>query len=94
MRGTNVRVCGIFPGAVATNIAANSGVTGEIQMRNYDDKDGNKRTAVDVIADEVEFLSRKGESTNGGDYAAPAAADAPADGGEEMRPVTDDSLPF
>lgn len=70
------------------------GVTGEIQMRNYDDKDGNKRTAVDVIADEVEFLSRKGESTNGGDYAAPAAADAPADGGEEMRPVTDDSLPF
>jgi short-subunit dehydrogenase len=27
MRGTNVRVCGIYPGAVATNIAANSGAS-------------------------------------------------------------------
>jgi single-strand DNA-binding protein len=69
------------------------GVTGELQIRNYDDKDGNKRTAVDVIADEVEFLTAKGDSTGGGnDYVAPS--NDSADSGEEMRPVTDDSLPF
>jgi single-strand DNA-binding protein len=69
------------------------GVTGEVQIRNYDDKDGNKRTAVDIIADEVEFLSKKGEtvstSADSGD-SAPISTDS----GDEMRPVTDDSLPF
>jgi single-strand DNA-binding protein len=67
-------------------------VSGEIQMRNYDDKDGNKRTAIDIIADEVEFLSKKGETAGGGDYSVPAGSSS--GGGEEMRPVTDDSLPF
>ena len=32
-------------------------ITGSIQMRNYEDKNGIKRTAVDFLADEVEFLS-------------------------------------
>lgn len=35
-------------------------VIGSVQIRNYDDKDGVKRTAVDVIATDVEFLSPKG----------------------------------
>jgi single-strand DNA-binding protein len=32
-------------------------ITGSIQVRNYEDKNGIKRTAVDFLADEVEFLS-------------------------------------
>ena len=47
-------------------------VVGSIQIRNYEDNAGQKRTYVDVIADEVEFLSPK----NGGsdeEYSAPAA---------------------
>jgi single-strand DNA-binding protein len=62
-------------------------VSGELQIRNYDDKDGNKRTAVDIIAAEVEFLDKRNSS---GDD----AAEIPNDGGAEMKPVTDDSLPF
>lgn len=33
-------------------------VSGSVQIRNYEDNKGNKRTAVDIIAQEVEFLSR------------------------------------
>lgn len=32
-------------------------VSGSVQIRNYEDNSGNKRTAVDVIAQEVEFLT-------------------------------------
>ena len=34
-------------------------VTGQIQIRQYEDREGAKRTAVDVVAEEVEFLSQK-----------------------------------
>ena len=34
-------------------------VTGSVQIRTYEDRDGAKRTSVDVIADEVEFLTPK-----------------------------------
>ncbi len=30
-------------------------VSGSIQIRQYDDQQGNKRTAVDIVAQEVEF---------------------------------------
>ena len=34
-------------------------VTGQIQIRTYEDREGAKRTSVDVVAEEVEFLSPK-----------------------------------
>lgn len=34
-------------------------VTGQIQIRAYEGNDGAKRTSVDVVAEEVEFLSPK-----------------------------------
>lgn len=34
-------------------------VTGQIQIRTYEDREGAKRTLVDVVAEEVEFLSTK-----------------------------------
>ena len=34
-------------------------VTGSIQLRNYEDNQGVKRTAVDIIAQDVEFLTPK-----------------------------------
>ena len=34
-------------------------VTGQIQIRTYEDREGAKRTSVDIIAEEVEFLSPK-----------------------------------
>lgn len=60
---------------------------GSIQQRNYEDKNGNKRTAVEVVADEVSFCGSKGENTqkNGAQFTE-------HDDFEEI-PVTDD-LPF
>lgn len=34
-------------------------VTGSVQIRTYEGNDGAKRTAVDVVAEEVEFLTPK-----------------------------------
>lgn len=34
-------------------------VQGEIQTRNYEDKDGQKRTAVEIVADKVSFCGSK-----------------------------------
>ena len=34
-------------------------VAGSIQIRNYEDNNGQKRTSVDVVAEDVEFLSQK-----------------------------------
>ena len=50
------------------------GISGEIQVQHYTDKDGNKRRSVRVIANEMEFLERKGE---GGEKAPDVPPDAP-----------------
>ena len=42
-------------------------VSGSIQLRNYEDNSGQKRTAVDIIAQDVEFLSSKNQN-QGYDY--------------------------
>ena len=52
-------------------------VSGRLQIRNWTDKDGNKRRTAEVVADNVYFGESKRQS-EGGSYAAPAA---PAFGG-------------
>ena len=42
-------------------------VSGSIQMRTYEDNNGQKRTAVDIVAQDVEFLSSKSQGS-GDDY--------------------------
>lgn len=37
-------------------------VSGSIQTRNYEDKQGNKRTAFEIVASEVSFCGAKNES--------------------------------
>ena len=41
-------------------------VQGSIQTRNYEDKQGNKRTAVEVVADNVSFCGSKSENNTNG----------------------------
>lgn len=66
-------------------------VAGSIQIRNYEDSQGQKRTAVDVVADEVEFLSaRNAAESDGSDYSAPAPKKKPV-----LQAFDDDSdIPF
>lgn len=51
-------------------------VQGSIQTRNYEDKNGNKRTAVEIVADNVSFCGSKNESGN--TYGAQRVDSAPA----------------
>lgn len=80
-------------------------VQGSIQTRSYEDKQGNKRTAVEVVADNVSFCGSKAESgTTGGAFNAARPAAAPAApaasfttggmGDFESIEDDDDSLPF
>ncbi len=60
------------------------GVSGAVQINDYTDKEGNRRQSVEVIADEVEFLSPKGDGDN----------PPPAKKTSTLEPVSDDTLPF
>ena len=66
---------------------------GRLQTRSYEDKSGNKRKAVEVVADNVYFAdSRK----DGGSTPPTAAYDAPAGQPGEFEELTEDDgeLPF
>ena len=71
-------------------------VIGEIQTRSYDAKDGTKRYVTEVVADEVEFLSPRGES--GGyepRYSAPQAQQFQRNNDMDgFADIEDDELPF
>ena len=63
-------------------------VEGELQMRAYEDRDGTKRTAIEINANNVEFLAKAGQRTE-----TPAAqeSDFALYGGELPE---DGELPF
>lgn len=74
-------------------------VVGSIELRNYEDSQGVKRTAVDIVAQDVEFLSPRG--TSGAD-ASGYESDFPAPAGNArtakkpaLQSFDDDSdIPF
>ncbi len=75
------------------------GVIGQIQTRQYDDKNGVRRYVTEIIADEVEFLSPKThdgnlDSPDRGRVEASAADDLFGDELAQFEPVDDSSLPF
>lgn len=77
-------------------------VQGSIQTRNYQDKDGNKRTAFEIVADNVHFAEAKRDNYNTQNtYNAPAEHldEAPiaynsGNTGDFEEIPTDDDLPF
>ena len=72
-------------------------VEGRLQMRDYTDKDGNRRVAAEVVTDNVYFCdSRKDESgtSSGGGYGPPSGSGVPSDGGSAELSDNDGELPF
>ena len=53
------------------------GIDGSIQTRSYEDRQGNKRTAFEVVADNVFFVGGKSSGNGGGTWSGQAAAPAP-----------------
>ena len=73
-------------------------VCGAIQSRNWQDKEGNKRTTVEVIADEVSFVERKSVSDGMGSSADPGPTSSYStsyDSSPKFEEISsDDDLPF
>lgn len=73
-------------------------VEGSIQTRKYEDKNGNKRTAVEVVADNVQFGEPKDSGEKPGidiRYGEPEQGNVNADGDfSEMAAGDSDDLPF
>lgn len=54
-------------------------VTGSIQTRNYEDKQGNKRKAVEIVADNVNFAGDRPKESQQGGYGQPGYGTPPPD---------------
>ncbi|MDE7083538.1 MAG: single-stranded DNA-binding protein [Clostridia bacterium] len=64
-------------------------VEGSIELRNYEDNQGVKRTAVDIVCQNVEFLTPKSNGTENGEN-SPTRSNKP-----QLQPFDDDSdIPF
>lgn len=75
-------------------------IQGYIQTRMYEDKNGNKRKAVELVADNVSFCGSKSESGSGSYTrddsfmnAQPAPSYSTADAGD-FKEIPEDDLPF
>jgi single-strand DNA-binding protein len=75
------------------------GVDGRLEWREWDAPDGQKRQAVEIIADSVQFLGGRGDGEGGGggfggggnQYVPASASSSPAD---DFAPAADDDIPF
>ena len=79
-------------------------ISGRIQTRSYDAKDGTKRYVTEVVADQfggVQFLGSKGSNSSNNSFGASSEYSAPTNdifgGGnfeEDITPVDDGDMPF
>ena len=79
-------------------------VDGRLEWREWQDRDGNKRQSVDIIADSVQFLGSREGGENGGRGGENGGrftpqSDVPADMGDfQQAPAgaggSDDDIPF
>ena len=75
--------------AAANNLSKGRlvGISGRIQTRNYEGKDGIKRYVTEIVADEVKFLEKKNDVSND-------ALDSNYDEGWNDPVNDDDEIPF
>jgi single-strand DNA-binding protein len=67
-------------------------IVGSLQTRNWTDQNGQKRYITEVVAEEAQFVEKKGEGVSAGAAPAPYGASPKDVAFEEMS--TDDDLPF
>ena len=64
------------------------GISGRIQTRNYDHKDGYKVYVTEVVAEEVQFLEWANDKNSS------SANNSTQSDYEDMTPIDDEDLPF
>ena len=68
---------------------------GRLNQREYQDRDGNTRTSLDVNATEVQFIgTRGGEESSSGFREERSSSPRPAPQEDTHEPITDDDIPF
>ena len=68
------------------------GVDGRLDWRSWEAQDGGKRSKVDVVAQNVQFLDSRADGEGGGGYIPADASATPA--GDFPTSPTDDDIPF
>ncbi len=69
-------------------------VQGSLQTRNYEDKNGNKRVAYDIVADQISFCGSKAETGSYNNDSGNVASYNNASVDDFSTVVNDDDLPF
>ncbi len=71
------------------------GIEGTIQTRRYTDKNGNNRTAFEVVANNVQFVESKKDNVGGGmNDSAESFSNSTANDFNAIDSNVDDDLPF
>src|SRR5687768_2993293 len=71
-------------------------IEGNLQTREWDDPEGNKKKMTEIRARDMVMLSSAGESSGGGQRRSTAAEASPSSGGgaPASSTITDDDIPF
>ena len=70
------------------------GIEGSIQTRRYQDKNGNNRTAFEVVANNVQFVESKRDTAPQNNDAPATFSNADVNDFADLGDATDDDLPF
>ena len=70
------------------------GIEGSIQTRRYTDKNGNNRTAFEVVASNAQFVESKRDNAGSTGEASPSYSNAEGGDFAEIGGGEDDDLPF
>ena len=97
-KGTNWLRCSIFgkraEGGLPKYLVKGTqvAISGELRVREYDDKDGNKRTSVDVSVDKIDLIGGRSDGGQGGggyqqQGGGQQAGGFPTHGGQQNNPA-------
>jgi len=69
-------------------------VAGRIQVRNYEANNGERRYVTEIIADDVEFLTPRGEGGGAKEIPPPDEAGLFEGEPDDFEPLDDEQMPF
>jgi single-strand DNA-binding protein len=69
-------------------------VEGRLAIRKYETKEGEKRTAVEVVASDMQMLDKRSANGEGGGSFSPRPAATGGEPGEHAEEAMDDEIPF
>lgn len=69
-------------------------IDGRLRQEEYTDRDGNKRTRLQVDASDFQFVGARGDDSGGGNYSPPAGRTNNPEQNQPPSGPTDDDIPF